>query len=171
MNLLSGFLSGTPLWVYLLFIYLMLRGIRARKPGEVTPGKLAIVPLIFTLMGLVEMQRLYGFRLESVSLWLLSLIAGMAIGVRFVKLKALTVDRRRGIINRPADLTVLPVMLMAFVSKYAFGVLQATDSGLVTRPWVMASEIITYGLFAGIFVGKFSRYLQAYRAAPGHKAG
>lgn len=171
MNLLSGFLTGTPLWVYLLFIYLMLRGIRARKPGEVTLRKLAIVPLIFTIMGLVEMQRLYGFRLESVSLWLLSLIAGMAIGARFVKLQTLTVDRRRGIISRPADLTVLPVMLVAFVSKYAFGILQATDSGLAARPWVMVSEIITYGLFAGIFVGKFSRYIQAYRAAPEHKAG
>lgn len=171
MTLLSGFLSGTPFWVYLLFIYLMLRGIKARKPGEVTLGKLAIVPLIFTIMGLVEMQRLYGFRLESVSLWLVSLIAGMAIGAQLVKPKALTVDRRRGIIVRPADFTVLPVMLAAFVSKYAFGVLQATDPGVATQPWVMVSEIITYGLFAGIFVGKFSRYIQAYRAAPEHEAG
>ena len=171
MAILSGFLTGTPLWVYLLFIYLMLRGIQARKPGEVTLGKLAILPLIFTIMGLVEMQRLYGFRLETVSLWLLSLFAGMAIGAQLIKLKTLTVDRGRGIINRPADFTVLPVMLMAFASKYAFGILQAIHPELATRPWVMVLEIITYGLFAGIFVGKYSRYIQAYRVAPEHKVG
>ncbi|WP_243079639.1 hypothetical protein [Pantoea sp. MQR6] len=62
------------------------------------------------------------------------------------------------------------MMLLAFASKYAFGVLQATDPELATRPWVMVSEVLTYGFFAGIFVGKFSRYVQAYLNVPKHNA-
>ncbi len=88
MEILSRFLTDTPFWVYLLFLYLILRGIKARKPGEVTLGKLAIIPLIFTIMGLAEMQRLYGFTLETVSHWLASLLAGTATGTRLISIKS-----------------------------------------------------------------------------------
>lgn len=108
--------------------------------------------------------------LETVSLWLASLLAGTATGTRLISIKSLTVGHARGVMHRPADLTVLPLMLLAFASKYAFGILQATDPVLATRPWVMVSEVLTYGFFDGIFVGKFSRYVQAYLNVPKHNA-
>lgn len=166
MEMLSGLFTHTPAWVYVLFGYLVWRGVMARKPGEVSPAKLAVIPVIFTVMGLVELQRLYGFGAANVGLWLLAFLAGAAIGAMLVRRGALVVDRVRGVIQRPADYSVLPLMLVAFGSKYAFGVMLAIAPEQTAQPWFRVLEIATYGFFAGIFAGKFLRYLQAYLAVP-----
>lgn len=40
-------LKNTPVWVYLLFAFLLYRGIKARTPATVTLEKLALIPLFF----------------------------------------------------------------------------------------------------------------------------
>jgi hypothetical protein len=44
------FLKATPFWVYLLFGYLIFRGIRATKQTVILPSRLFIAPVIFLLL-------------------------------------------------------------------------------------------------------------------------
>ena len=52
---ISGILTHTPVWVYVLLVFLISRGIKARKPATVALEKLAIIPAIFLIWDLYDM--------------------------------------------------------------------------------------------------------------------
>ncbi|CDL41675.1 hypothetical protein [Citrobacter freundii] len=51
-------LKNTPVWVYLLFAFLLYRGIKARTPATVTLEKLALIPAIFFSLGYLRFNHL-----------------------------------------------------------------------------------------------------------------
>ena len=155
----------TPVWVYVLLAYLVWIGIKARRPGETSLGKLAIVPALFTAWGLYDLARLYGISAGTLLPWLLALLVGAAIGLRLLHGRAITVDRATGMIHRPGDPTVLPLVLVTFALKYTFGVVAAVSPGTLQDPLWRLVDLGAYGLFAGIFVGKFVGYLLRHRRA------
>jgi hypothetical protein len=60
MDVLHQFIVRTPVWVWVLFVYLVVRGLKARKAGETTLVKIAIIPILFTAWGLHDLIRIYG---------------------------------------------------------------------------------------------------------------
>lgn len=48
-------LKNTPVWVYLLFAFLLYRGIKARTPATVTLEKLALIPAIFLVWDIYDL--------------------------------------------------------------------------------------------------------------------
>ncbi|MNP81444.1 hypothetical protein D3C76_1798000 [compost metagenome] len=62
-------------------------------------------------------------------------------------------------------------MMLAFAVKYVLGVMSAIAPDVLLRPGVSAFAIITGGLFAGVFVGKFVRYVRVYLAAEMREVG
>lgn len=52
---LIGILTHTPVWVWVLFIFLVSRGLNARKPATVTLEKLAIIPAIFLIWDIYDL--------------------------------------------------------------------------------------------------------------------
>ncbi len=150
----------TPVWVYVLLAYLIFIGIKATKPGSAPLAKLAIIPVLFTVWGLAELIRLYKIDVPTIGLWLAALGVGVAIGVALTIGRAITFDRATGKLEFPGDYTLLPLVLLTFAVKYAFGALAATAPEKLNEPLFHALGIAAYGLFAGIFVGKFLIYLR-----------
>ncbi len=72
---------------------------------------------------------------------------------------------------RAADYSALPFMMLAFAVKYVLGVMSAIAPEVLQRPGVSAFVIITGGLFAGVFVGKFVRYVRVYLASEVQQVG
>lgn len=165
MDFVAQIFIRTPWWVYVLFVYLVTRGLRARKPGETTPFKLALIPALFTGMGIMEITRQYGVNVQSVVPWIVTFAVGILLGMRIMAGVALTVVPERGVIQRPADYTVLPLILLGFCTKYVFGVLGAVSPNLAHDAVYRLVEIGAYGFFAGIFVGKFVIYMRRFLAA------
>ncbi len=165
MDVVAQFLQHTPWWVYVLFFYLLSRGLAARKPGEVSLGKLAIIPVLLTAWSLAELVRLYGLQPSAVAIWLAGLLVGIVFGWLLLRNMAITVDPATGVIHRPADFTLLPLILVTFAVKYAFGAIAATAPDLLQEPMFKLADLGLSGLFSGIFVGKFALYVSRYRAA------
>lgn len=163
-------LAHTPAWVYVLFVYLVTRGIRSLKPAEVTPLKLAIVPVLLTVWSLAELIRLYGVSIGSVAPWVVALALGFAAGWLILRGRSMDVDRARGVIRRPADRTVLPLIIVTFAVKYCFGVLAAVSPQLLAEPAFRLADLVSSGFFAGIFVGKFANYMSRYVRQPARAA-
>ena len=157
-------LAHTPWWVYVLFAFLVSRGIRACRPADVTLYQLALVPALLTGWGLTDLARRYGADLAACAPWLLALAVGIAVGAAILRGVPVRDDRGRGIIHRPADFTVLPLILLAFAIKYSFAVAAAISPGLLHEANYRLADLATSGLFAGIFVGKFARYVKVYLA-------
>jgi hypothetical protein len=157
-------LAHTPWWVYALFAFLVSRGIRACRPADVTLYQLALVPALLTGWGLTELARRYGPDFGALASWLLALAVGIALGAAILRGTLFRGDRARGIVHRPADFTVLPLILLAFGIKYSFAVAAAISPGLLLDANYRLADLATSGFFAGIFVGKFTRYVKVYLA-------
>jgi hypothetical protein len=56
-------------------------------------------------------------------------------------------------------------MMLAFGVKYVLGVMTAVSPATLQQPGMSAFAIISGGVFAGVFVGKFTRYVRVYRFA------
>jgi hypothetical protein len=167
MNTVSQFFIHTPWWVFALFVYLVWRGIRGLKPAEVSLPKLALVPVALTVWGSYELIRIYGLAPDAVAIWIVGLACGIAIGFLLLRHAAISVDPARGIIHRPKDATLLPLILAVFVVKYAFGAVASISPALLMEPLFRIADLGLSGLFAGIFIGKFAVYAVRYYSAPG----
>lgn len=88
---------------------------------------------------------------------------GVLIGWRLLAHVDIRAGRAAGVISHPADLTLLPLLLITFAVKYTFGVIAATSPDLLQHTGFRLADLLLSGTFTGIFIGKFIRYLRAYQ--------
>jgi hypothetical protein len=125
----------------------------------------ARLPLLFTVWSLWDLVRIYGVTTQSVLVWLVGILIGIAAGWLLVRSMTITVDPASGVIHHPADYTLLPPILVTFAVKYAFGAISATSPELLQQPAFLLADLGLSGLFSGIFVGKFAVYAGRYFSA------
>ncbi|MGV3491997.1 MAG: DUF6622 family protein [Devosia sp.] len=166
MEILSQFITNTPVWAWVLLVYLVLKGWKARTPGDTNLVKMAIIPVAFTAWGLYDLVTLYGVAIDTAGLWLLGIAVGAAAGWGIASRFNLVADRAAGVIHRPADMTLLPLLLVTFLVKYSFGVIAAVAPHLLAETGFRVADLLLSGFFTGIFVGKFIRYAYVWSSAP-----
>ncbi|MBF0032024.1 hypothetical protein HAX39_05400 [Citrobacter freundii] len=159
-------LQHTPVWVYLLFIFLLYRGIKARTPATVTLEKLALIPAIFLFWDIYDLITYRDPTLITYIQWAIGIISGAIIGYMLINPSRLSRSSAPRSIQRPADYSALPFMLLAFGVKYVLGVLNAIAPDVLHQPAMSALAIIAGGIFAGVFVGKFTRYVSVWLRLP-----
>jgi hypothetical protein len=162
MEVIRQSLSHTPIWVYPLFVFLILRGLRSLRPREVTLGALAIIPGLFMIAGLATLASRFAVTASVYGAWLVALAVGAGLGWLLLHRRHIAVDRARGVLLRPADYTILPLILASFAAKYAFGTLSFIHPDLVHQASFGMIQGAIYGFFSGIFVGKFANYTTRY---------
>jgi hypothetical protein len=166
-ELIWGILSGTPLWVYLLFAYLMWLGSRSLKPSQVPVRKVAVLPAIFIIWGL---SGLFGRPIEPsllIGLWLLGFAIGSMLGLLSGP-RLLAVEQPGGIIHFPASKAPLLRNLIIFGAHYTLNVLMALRPEQV--PVLIQADISVSGASAGYFAGWAYLLWRRYRAAAGTEA-
>ena len=160
--------SHTPLWVWALLAFLVTRGIAALKPQETSLGKLAIVPVVFTAWGVWSITARYPGSWPAWGLWLVGIAVGAAVGWALSRRVQMRVEPATGKLWRGADYSLLPLLLATFVVKYGFEVAFAMSPPPVSDPGFRAAYLLLSGGFAGIFIGKYCRYLLASRLLMRH---
>lgn len=159
---IAHMLVDTPVWVYVLFVFLLIRGIKARQPATVSLARLAIVPLIFFVWDLYDLMVYRHLTAGIIAIWIAGLLFGALLGYWLIKPARVCRGAQPRTISRPADFSALPLMITAFVIKYVFGVMAAVSPQTLQQPAVSATAVMVGGVFAGSFIGKFTRYLQRY---------
>ncbi|WP_446028628.1 DUF6622 family protein [Lelliottia amnigena] len=171
METLPQILTHTPVWVWILFVFLITRGIKARQPATVTLEKLAIIPAIFLIWDIYDLVMHRQLTLSTFALWIAGILAGAALGYVLSKHVSATRAAAPRSIHRQADYSALPFMMLAFLVKYALGVMTAMSPETLQQPGMSAFAIISGGVFAGVFLGKFIRYLGVYFSGAPQQAG
>jgi len=161
-DFIAHMLADTPVWVYVLFVFLLLRGIKARQPATVTLERLTLIPLIFIVWDLYDLVIYRHLTPGIVALWVAGLLAGGVLGFWLIRPERVSRATLPRAINRQADYSALPLMMIAFAIKYVFGVLTAVSPQTMQQPAVSAAAVIAGSIFAGSFIGKFTRYVQCY---------
>lgn len=162
-----GILSGTPLWVYLLFAYLMWLGSRSLTPSQVPLRKVAVLPAIFILWGL---SGLFARPLPAdilAILWVSGFAAGNLLGLATGP-RLLAVEQPGGIIHFPASKAPLLRNLVIFGAHYALNVLMALRPDQI--PALLRADVAVSGASAGYFAGWAFMLWRRYRAAAGPAA-
>lgn len=164
---LAGIVTHTPVWVWVLFVFLISRGIKARRSATVTLERLAIIPAIFLIWDIYDLVVYRTLTLGTVALWTAGILAGAALGYFLIRQAVITRVEAPRTLFRQADYTALPFMMLAFGVKYVLGVMSAVSPQTMQQPAMSALAIVSGGVFAGVFIGKFVRYVGVYnRTAP-----
>lgn len=160
MHTIQQFASHTPYWVWAILAFLLWRGIDALKPSKTSLARLAVVPAIFTVWGLWSLHHRYGASIEAWGVWLLGIAIGAGIGWLLVRRQSISYDAVDGHLHRTADYSLLPLLVLTFIVKYAFEAALATAPALADNTVFRMAHLLVSGGFTGVFIGKFLHYLR-----------
>jgi hypothetical protein len=155
-------LSGTPKWVFVLFVYLVWVGASRLKPGVRALAKIGITPGIFIVWGLIGLFERPGDFSQILAHWAIGAVIGGAMGLALaIPMQA---DRARRLVLLPGSVLPLLRILLIFGAHYVLRVAAAIhpDMSAAYLTW----DTYVSGAAAGYFIGWSVRFIQSYRRAP-----
>ena len=166
--MLNQILTHTPLYVWAILAFLLVRGVIALRTREVAVNKLFILPVVMAVLSLVDVAAKFGLAGLGFAVWLATALLTVALLAKFG-------GARVAPTGRPGRVTVrgsafpLGLMMAIFVTKYVSSVAVALQPQLRADAVFTAAVCVLFGLFTGYFVGRLVRDLRACRGfeAPG----
>lgn len=158
MNTVLDKITQTPWWVYLIFIVLIARGIKALN-GRVVPfRKLFILPTIFLILSVHTLISAFNINMLNIAFWVGGLLIGASLGTMLTFSLKLNVDKKHLLIFVPGTWTTLTFILILFASKYYFGYEMSVDPNLILQPDFKYSMLAVSGVAGGLFIGRLLVY-------------
>lgn len=167
MSALSQILNGTPWWVWVIFIYVMIVGIKALSPRVVSLYRLTLMPLIFVALS-VHTLWVLPLNFMRIALFVIFVIAGIGIGFWQISRLFIEIDRNKKLLAVPGSPMTLILVLIVFASKYYFGYTEATNPGIIDQLAFILPLLIISGLCTGTFIGRGICYICRFVSLP-HK--
>ena len=158
MNTIWTAATQTPWWVYVLFIYLVQRGISASKSQVVSIKKLTILPVVFIALSIHTLMTAFHVNTAAILVWFASIAVGSAIGWLLVCRHQFKVDRKKLLIQLPGSWVTLILILAIFVSKYYFSYQIGSDPALENQTGFEFSMLAISGICTGLFIGRLLCY-------------
>lgn len=160
--MLIQILRGTPMWVFVLFAYLVWIGVKRLQPGVRDVRWLWITPAIFIAWGLLGLMQRNGAFAQTLTGWLMGATLGGMVG--FAPDQRLVVDRVHRRVLQPACAVPLIRNVSIFGAHYGLNVAAKISPAL--HDVLMNWDVVVSGLGAGYFVGWALRFARNYRNAP-----
>ncbi|MDO6405698.1 DUF6622 family protein [Pantoea phytobeneficialis] len=152
--LVIAIIQHTPVWVWILFIYLLSRGIKALKTREVPVGKLFLIPVLFLLWAIHGVFTETHWTLAALGVMLAGLLSGCLLGAMLGRRnRPTTQSSQPGTIIRPGSVLPLIFMVVAFIAKYVLSVSVILQPALIDSLTFNLAHGLISGLTAGVFWG------------------
>ncbi|MGL9622562.1 hypothetical protein QRQ56_31790 [Bradyrhizobium sp. U531] len=159
MTMAYQILIHTPVWVFVLFAYLVWQGIQAMRPRTTPIWRALILPVVFIVWGASRIGFGHQDGAGPLIAWIAAALALLPLGV--LTPRPFDVDHRTGEIIRPGSVFALIRNLVVFSLQYAVGVISAIDAG--DRAFAIMFGRAVSGATAGYFIGSTVALLIAYR--------
>jgi hypothetical protein len=166
MNSIVEALEHTPWWVFLIFLFVVSRGVLALQTRTVEIARLAIIPVIFAVWGAYSLFHLFGPNPQAIGIFAVALLVGGGVGLMMSSRGAMRADQARGVVELPGSPVTLILVLIIFVARYGLGYWDAVEPGARDSFGFLALDAIVSGLVIGIFVGRFAGVWRRYKRAP-----
>ena len=151
-------LSGTPVWAYVLFAWLVWAGLLRLQQRSVPIARVVIVPMVFIAWGLAGLAQRGA---DGVAPWMLAALAGMAVANAGRACMRIDVRLRR--VSQPASLAPLLRNVSIFLAHYALHVAVVFEPARASS--LMRIDAAVSGLCAGYFIGSLIRIARAWQQA------
>jgi hypothetical protein len=158
---LAAILHGAPLWVWVLFVYLISRGFKALHSGTTPLWRLAMMPLIFAGGGIFHLvlEPLAGW--PAAVVWAMALLVGIAAGVFIANRSRFIIDPIANTVMLPGSAVPLVLMMIIFATKFWLGFEMATVTNAAALGNYVLIGASVSGVIAGMFTGRFITYWRA----------
>ncbi len=159
----SEFLIQTPWWVYAIFIYILIRGLKARQTQTASLPKLMILPALFLALGIDSLIRTLA-HIETghgllIIIWLMSFLLGGLVAFKIFRHDVLKVDTKQSRVTIQGSNKLLVMLLILFIVKYYFGYQMAINPEKAHIFSVLVWQEIILGILSGLLIGRFFLYL------------
>ena len=154
LDLIKGIVVGTPWWVWAIFAYVTIVGIRATKTYTLP------LPILFILPAVLIGMKYKVFLTSNYLPFLIALTIGLFIGFFIGKKTPLKIFKSTKSVEVPGNYHTLVILLAFFAAKYVFGYLESTQPSRALEYAFV--DISLSGLFAGFFLGRSLAYLYKF---------
>lgn len=160
------FLINTPVWVFILFAYLIFIGYKSSKTRVVSLKKLFIAPIVFTLMSIHSMIHELQGDYWMALVWLLGMVIGASLGWLQVHRLKPQVDKQHWLVHTQGSWVTMILVILIFGYKYYLGYITAVQPDIITHTGFLWSSLIIIGAITGMFVGRLLYYIRCFYVLP-----
>jgi hypothetical protein len=156
----------TPIWVYILLVYLLWIGYQSSKTRVISLKKLFIMPVVFAFMSIHSMLGELKGADWMVIFWFFGLSIGALGGWFLVHRLKPQIDKKHGLVRVKGTWLTLFLIVLIFVYKYYLDFTLYMNPDILSLTWFKWSSLILLGVFTGLFVGRLLYYLRCFYKLP-----
>ncbi len=162
MNELIDFFANTPWWVYVIFIFIIKRGISASETRVIPVRKLFILPLIFFLMSVHTLVVIKNPTILDLMYLFISFVIASCFGFVLTNKLKIIADRANALIQIEGSWVTLILILLLFSTKYFLGYSMEAHPDWIHFGAFRALLFSVSGIGSGLFLGRLACYLRRY---------
>lgn len=156
---MAELLQKTPIWVYLLFIALLIFGLKQRRDRYASLGSLLLLPIAMLAYSLYDMSINIKGGSYPLLFWLMGIALASSLTLFFLRPAGLKHNPATGKLFVPGSWTPLIIIMGIFFVKYVQGAITALSPDLtVSHPFIWTFSFFN-GVFFGFFAGRIYIYL------------
>lgn len=142
-------MGHTPIWVWLVLVVLIIRGVTLMRDSKVSLGKSLIMPTIFIIWGIDKIVTKFDFPIQLSLIYVIFMILGATVSLALYRNKVYYTEN--GYLMQRGSTIPIIIMLTNFIVKYCLNAL------LATQPMLYGNFLfnLIYGLISGFTVGLF----------------
>jgi hypothetical protein len=144
-----------------MFVFLLLGGLRARKPNMIHLVPLLLIPTLFLGWSIFSFFGKYGVDSILIFLWLVCFGMGFTIGFSHMKKLQLRFDKQNKKVEMPGSWIPLILSMSIFTAKFSLGMMGTMLPHLSGSVLFLCLEFfatIILGVFSGRGIGCLFRY-------------
>jgi hypothetical protein len=158
-------MNHIPTWVFVLFFVLLYLGIKRCYTRTLSLERLALIPVIFIVIGLRSALQLFGVSVMGFILLLGGSLIGYLIGYYLVKNSRVLADKEKRLIQVPGDISMLIMVMTIFCIEFFIHYSIEAHWTIAHSPLFKALAMILTGSVVGVSMGKNVTYFLKYRQA------
>ena len=160
--MISEILSHTPVYVWAILAFLLLRGVLALRERDITVTRMTIIPAVMLVLALQSIGSRFGVDSPAMAAWLLA-TAAMALQRRRFGASRVKAGAEPGSLRMGGSWTPLLLMLTIFAIKYAMAIVLAVQPQLARGLVFSMTACGLLGLCNGYFLGQLACDIAAAR--------
>jgi hypothetical protein len=140
--------------VFVLFVALLVVGFMQTRTRTVRKAPALLLPVGMIALSLAGIQSSFGIEPIPLASWFVALALSAFVGYALFRDKRVKYDAAAKKLLVPGSWVPLAVIMAIFFAKYAYAVMQALHSEVVSAPLFIVALSAVYGLLSGYFAAR-----------------
>ncbi len=155
--MLMQILTGTPKWVFALFVALLWLGMQQMLPRRVGLNRATLAPMALTLLSLYGVTSAFGDQPLALLGWLGGAATAFTASMQLQNSNAIRYDATNRRFQLPGSIVPLTLFMGIFFTKYAVGVSLSMQPALAREIGFALPVSTLYGAFSGVLLARTVR--------------